>query len=117
MGRESGDRTMRPLHSQRRSLLVKSIVILGGGAMFLAGAAVSLLASYPISKNNLYVCFVAMFVALAACVLAAVTIALYAARDVNSTTRAERVRADHLVKMTVDEMLNRRSLERIDRRD
>lgn len=87
---------------------MKSIATLGGVAMFLAGAAVSLLASYPISENNLYVCFVAVFVGLAACIVGGCAIALYA-------TKTERIRTDRLVELTVDHLLKRRGLELVDR--
>lgn len=94
---------------------MNSIAILGGGAMFLAGAAVSLLASFPISENNLYVCFVAVGVGLAALALAVVAVVLYATQAVNTTTRAERVRVDQLVRLTVQEMLKGGSLKLVDK--
>ena len=86
------------------------ICVLGGAAAFLGGAAVALLASYPIQDNSGYVGFIALFLAVVASLLAAWAIALY-------TTHNERVHAERIIDLTVDQILRKRGLEVVDDRD
>lgn len=86
---------------------MKIIAALGIGAAFLAGTSTALLASYFVPAESIYVCFVAVFIGLAACALAAGAVALYA-------MRSERIRVDRLVEVTVDRLLQRRGLELVD---
>ena len=87
---------------------MKAIILLGVAAAFLGGAAVALLISYAL-PDSLYVCFVATFIALLACLLACWAIMLDA-------TRRERVTVERVVDLTVDRMLKRRGLEVVDHR-
>lgn len=77
-------------------------------ASFLAGVAVALLASYPIEKNSLYVCFWALLAAMAACILGAWAI-------VDLTAIRERVKVDEVVQVVIEEVLADRRLRSVDK--
>lgn len=80
-----------------------------GAAAFFSGVAIALLASYPIPENSIYVCFIALFFGLAACMCTAWLI-------VQECTSRERVRAERVIDLTVDRMLERRGLELVEDR-
>lgn len=79
------------------------IAALGCAATFLAGVAAALLASYPIPENSTYVCFVALFFALAACLAGGCAILLH-------TSKRERLRLERVVDLTVDALERRQGL-------
>lgn len=88
---------------------MKSTSILGISAAFLAGAAVALLASYPLPAHSIYLCFWAVFLGMAACVLTALAVVLHA-------THKQRVSVERVVDLTVDRMLQQRGLEVVSKR-
>ena len=94
---------------------VNPTVALGGVAMFLGGAAAALLASYPIPGNSIFVCFVALFVALAAALIGGAALALHAINQHAANAEKHQVRVDRVVEATVDRLLKRRGLELVDR--
>jgi ABC-type protease/lipase transport system fused ATPase/permease subunit len=87
--------------------VVNSIIALGVTAAFLGGAAVALLISAPLHAVPIYVCFVATFLALLACLLCACSIMI-------ATARRERLSVERIIDLTVDRMLHRRGLEVVD---
>lgn len=89
------------------------IVALGGIATFLGGVAAALLISYPIPGNSLYVCFIALFVALVAALIGAVAVGLHAIERHARDAEQNKIKADRLVGLTIDH-LKRRSLELVD---
>lgn len=86
---------------------MKAIIGLGIAASFLGGAALALLISYPLPRYTDYVLFIALFIALIACVLGAWSMILEA-------TMRNRVHTDRIVEATVDHLLSRRGLELVD---
>jgi hypothetical protein len=91
------------------------IAVLRGVATFLGGVSAALLASYPIPSNSMYICFIALFVALAACIIGAGAIALYATKQHAAHVVENQVEVQQLVNLTVDQLLQRRGLELVER--
>jgi hypothetical protein len=90
--------------------IVKTIISLGIGAAFLAGVSLALLVSYALVPNtSMFVCFVALFIALAALLLGGWAIVLDA-------TRRERLTVERIIDLTVDQLLRRRGLKVVDDR-
>lgn len=91
---------------------MNSTFALGGIAAFLGGISAALLASYPIPQNSLYVCFCALFIALAACIVGACAIALYTSKRNKVEVESDLVRA---VDQIVEYLLEEKHLKLVDR--
>lgn len=86
---------------------MNSTAALGGVALFMAGAAVGLLASYPVEANSLFVCFIAIAVLATSLALAVTATILYVAHGTWH-------RALPLVEFAVERQLDERGLHVVD---
>lgn len=58
---------------------MSSTAALGGAALFLAGASVALLATYPVSEDSIIVCFIALAALLASATLGVAAVIIHVA--------------------------------------